>query len=46
MEQGREYDELVKIDGRWFIKKRYISADSGMPAIWDETYEPREHPIK
>ena len=46
MEQGREYDELVKIDGRWFIKKRYISADSGMPAIWDETYEPREHPIE
>jgi hypothetical protein len=46
MEQGREYDELVKIDGRWFIKKRYISADSGMPAIWDETYKPREHPIE
>ncbi|MBN2318490.1 MAG: nuclear transport factor 2 family protein [Acidobacteria bacterium] len=43
MEQGREYDELVKIDGRWFIKKRYISADSGMPAIWDDTYKPREH---
>ncbi|MBN2242532.1 MAG: nuclear transport factor 2 family protein [Acidobacteria bacterium] len=46
MEQGREYDELVKIGGRWFIKKRTISADSGMPAIWDETYKPREHPIE
>lgn len=43
MEQGREYTELVKLDGRWLIKKRYISADSGMPAIWDDTYEPREH---
>jgi len=41
LEQGREYTELVKVDGRWFIQKRYISADSGLPAIWDETYEPR-----
>jgi ketosteroid isomerase-like protein len=42
MEQGREYDELVKIDGRWLISKRYITADSGMSALWDETYKPRE----
>jgi len=43
LEQGREYDELVKIDGRWFIKARYISADSGLPDIWDATYKPRKH---
>lgn len=41
-EQGREYDELVKLDGRWRIKKRYITADSGMPDIWDATYKPRK----
>jgi ketosteroid isomerase-like protein len=43
LEQGREYDELVKRDGRWYIKKRYITADSGLPAMWEETYKPREH---
>lgn len=42
-EQGREYSELVKQDGRWLIEKRYISADSGMPDRWDATYEPRTH---
>ncbi len=42
-EQGREYTELVKQDGRWMISKRYISADSGMPDRWDDTYEPRTH---
>lgn len=42
LEQGREYSELVKLDGKWFIKKRYITADSGMPDIWDKTYKPRE----
>lgn len=40
-EQGREYDELVKIKGRWYIKKRYITADSGLPDMWDKTYKPR-----
>ena len=41
-EQGREYTELVKREGRWMIQKRYITADSGMPALWDDTYKPRE----
>ena len=40
LEQGREYDELVKIDGRWYIDKRYITADSGAKA-WMKTYKPR-----
>jgi len=43
MEQGREYDELVKLDGRWYIKNRYVTADSGLPAMWEDTYKPREH---
>ena len=40
LEQGREFDELVKRDGRWYITKRYITADSGAEA-WMETYKPR-----
>jgi ketosteroid isomerase-like protein len=42
VEQGREFDELVKKDGRWFIKKRFITADSGLPELWQGTYKPRE----
>jgi ketosteroid isomerase-like protein len=41
LEQGREFDELVKVDGRWYITKRYITADSGMPEMWEKTYKPR-----
>ncbi len=40
LEQGREYDELVKVNGRWYLEKRYITADSGA-AAWMETYKPR-----
>jgi len=43
LEQGREYDELVKRNGRWYIKKRYITADSGLSGIWEDTYKPREY---
>jgi hypothetical protein len=42
-EQGREYTELVKRDGRWLIQRRYISSDSGLPDRFDATYYPREH---
>ncbi len=42
LEQGREYSELVRRNGRWYIKKRYITADSGLPALWDKTYKPRD----
>ncbi len=44
-EQGREDTELVKVDGKWLIKRRYISSDSGTPDRFDATYEPRENPI-
>ena len=45
-EQGREDTELVKHDGKWLIKRRYISSDSGLPDRFDATYEPRENPLK
>lgn len=41
LEQGREFDELVKMKGRWYIKKRYITADSGVSEMWEKTYKPR-----
>jgi len=44
LEQGREYNELVKRNNRWYIQHRVITADSGMPASYDSTYKPREHP--
>ena len=40
-EQGREYDELVKQDGEWRIKKRVVIADSGLPERYKATYTPR-----
>lgn len=44
-EQGREDTELVKVDGKWLIKRRYISSDSGIPDRFDETYEARDNPL-
>ena len=40
-EQGREYDELVKKDGRWYFTKRVITSDAGLTEKYDETYKPR-----
>lgn len=42
VEQGREYDLLVKQDGRWLIQKRVVVADSGLPENMVETYDKRE----
>jgi hypothetical protein len=42
-EQGREYTELLKINGLWKIKVRYVSSDSGLPDRFDQTFEHREH---
>ena len=42
VEQGREYDTLVKQGGAWRISKRVVIADSGMPAVYDKTYTPRK----
>lgn len=40
-EQGREYTELVKKNGRWLFTKRVISSDAGLTDAYDETYKPR-----
>lgn len=42
VEQGREYDRLVKHDGKWLISKRVVIADSGLPASFKDTYQPRK----
>ena len=41
LEQGREYDLLVRQDGQWRIRKRVVIADSGLPERYMATYEPR-----
>lgn len=41
-EQGREYSELRKVQGKWLISKRCIMSDSGTPDRFDTTYKPRE----
>jgi uncharacterized protein (TIGR02246 family) len=41
-EQGREYDLLVRQNGKWLIKKRTVIADSGLPERFAATYQPRK----
>jgi uncharacterized protein (TIGR02246 family) len=41
VEQGREYDRLVKQDGKWLIEKRVVVADSGLPESMVATYDAR-----
>jgi len=41
VEQGREHDELVKRDGRWLFKRRVITSDGGLPAMYEKTYKQR-----
>ncbi|MBN1569386.1 MAG: nuclear transport factor 2 family protein [Acidobacteria bacterium] len=42
VDQGREYSELVKRNGRWYFKMRYITSDSNLPPVWKDTYKPRK----
>lgn len=44
-EQGREDTELVKVNGKWLISKRYISSDSGEPDRFDQTFKQRDNPL-
>ena len=46
VEQGREDTELVKQNGKWLIKRRYISTDGRMPNRFDKNYKPRENPLE
>ena len=41
VEQGREYDRLVKVDGTWKFVHRVVIADSGLPASMKESWERR-----
>ena len=41
IEQGREHDELVKRSGRWYFKRRVITSDGGLPAMFEKTYKQR-----
>ena len=42
IEQGMEYNQLVKKNGKWLIAKRVVVADSGLPDMMDETYPSRK----
>ena len=46
VEQGREDSELVKQNGKWLIKRRYISTDGRMPNRFDKNFKPRENPLE
>ncbi len=41
VEQGREYDQLVKQNGKWLLRHRVVVADSGLPPSMKATYTPR-----
>ncbi len=41
VEQGREHDELIKRDGHWYFKRRVITTDGGLPAMFEKTYQKR-----
>lgn len=41
LEQGRDYTELVKRDGRWLIEHRYVTTDGGAPEYWRQNYVER-----
>lgn len=41
LEQGREFDRLVKVDGEWKFAHRVVIADSGLPGEQYPNYTPR-----
>ena len=41
LEQGRDYTRLVKRDGRWLIKHRWVTSDGGTPEYWRQNYVKR-----
>ncbi len=40
-EQGREHDELVKVNGKWLFRNRIITSDGGMNPALLKTYQKR-----
>lgn len=41
LEQGREHDELIEQHGRWYLKKRVVTNDGGLPATLEKYYKER-----
>ena len=41
IEQGREHDDLVKRNGRWYFKHRTITSDGGLTEMFEKTYRKR-----
>lgn len=41
LEQGREHDELVEQGGRWYLRKRVVTNDGGLPATLEKYYKVR-----
>jgi ketosteroid isomerase-like protein len=41
VEQGREHDDLVKRDGRWYFKRREVTNDGGLPLALERVYKQR-----
>jgi hypothetical protein len=41
IEQGREHDDLVKRNGKWYFKLRVITSDGGLPPMFEKTYKKR-----
>lgn len=41
LEQGREFDRLVRVDGAWKFSHRVVIADSGLPEGQYPNYTPR-----
>ncbi len=41
VEQGREHDELVKRNGHWYFKHRYITSDGGLTPLFEKTCKVR-----
>jgi hypothetical protein len=40
-EQGKEHDDLVKVNGQWLIKKRIITSTGGLAPFFQATYKDR-----
>lgn len=41
LEQGREHDELIKRNGRWYLTRRVVTNDGGLPASLEKYYKKR-----
>jgi hypothetical protein len=41
VEQGREHDEFVKLNGKWLFKHRVITSDGGLPPFFEKNYKKR-----